>query len=76
MTEIFRQHGCEWGVRGGIGPTVYEFGIVVATGILDLSPFVFPVLVPELGIIADTVGRARVGHRERYMGGIENWREK
>jgi hypothetical protein len=42
--------------------TVNDFGVVVDTGTLDLGPLVFPVLVPELGVIADTVGRTSVSH--------------
>ena len=42
--------------------TVDDFGVVVYTGTLDLRLFVFPILVPEFGVIADTVGRTSVGH--------------
>jgi hypothetical protein len=50
--------------------TVDDLGIVFDTGILDLGLFVFPVLVPELGIIAHTVGRTSVSHFQRCLGGV------
>jgi len=42
--------------------TVDDLGVVVETGALDFGFFVFPVLVPELGIIVHTAGRTSVSH--------------
>ena len=61
----------------GNGLTVNKFGIVLDTGTLDLGLFVFPVLVPELGIIAHTIGGTSVSHGWRYMGdGKESWQKQ
>lgn len=57
--------------RDGYGPwlTVNDLGVIVDTGTLDLDFFVFSVLVPEFGVIADTVGRTSVSHYYGYLGG-------
>lgn len=70
MIEKHRQHMCKWSGYGAC-LTVNDFGVVFDTGTLDLGLFVFHILVPELGIIADAVGRTSVSHRWRYMGDIK-----
>lgn len=43
-------------------PTIYDLGILVDASTLNVGLFVFPVLVPELCIIGDTVGGTSVSH--------------